>query len=256
MPLKYKFKSKDEIPAEVLAHYVERDGAWMLDIDGVVDKSKLDEFRANNVGLMKQLEEQRKRFEGIDPEQVKALMEEKRKLEEAQAMKDGQVDKLLDSRVRSFKAELEKQISALASERDSLGARLMEIQINQGVIEAANKRGLRRTAIPDITARARNVFKLVNGVPTALDADGKTVRYGKDGVTPMTLEEWADAQVQEAPHLFESNAGGGAPGSGSGGVVFSDNPWKQESFNLTKQGQIMKKDPALARALMTAAGTK
>lgn len=98
VPLKYKCKSKDEIPAEALALYAERDGAWVLDIDGVADKSKLDEFRANNVGLMKQLDELRKRFEGIDPEQVKALMEEKRKLEEAQAMKDGQVDKLLDSR--------------------------------------------------------------------------------------------------------------------------------------------------------------
>ena len=91
----------------------------------------------------------------------------------------------------------------------------------------------------DFLGRARNVFKLVNGVPTALDVDGKTVRYGKDGVTPMSLEEWADAQVQEAPHLFESNVGGGAPGSGSGGAVQSDNPWKQESFNLTRQGQII-----------------
>jgi len=36
------------------------------------------------------------------------------------------------------------------------------------------------------------------------------VRYGKDGITPMTLEEWVDAQVADAPHLFESNAGGGA----------------------------------------------
>ncbi len=53
----------------------------------------------------------------------------------------------------------------------------------------------------DFLGRARNVFKLVNGVPTALDAEGKSVRYGKDGVTPMTLEEWTDAQVQEAPHL-------------------------------------------------------
>ena len=31
MALKFKFKSKDEIPAELAGHYVERDGAWVLD---------------------------------------------------------------------------------------------------------------------------------------------------------------------------------------------------------------------------------
>ena len=68
MALKFKFKSKEEIPADQQALYVERDNGWMLDVDGVVDKSKLEEFRANNIALSNQLAEQKKRFEGIDPE--------------------------------------------------------------------------------------------------------------------------------------------------------------------------------------------
>jgi len=36
MPLKYKFKTKDEIPAEHLPLYAEREGAWVLDVDGSV----------------------------------------------------------------------------------------------------------------------------------------------------------------------------------------------------------------------------
>ena len=39
MPLKFKFKSKDEIPAEHLPLYAEREGAWILAVDGTVDKS-------------------------------------------------------------------------------------------------------------------------------------------------------------------------------------------------------------------------
>jgi hypothetical protein len=101
----------------------------------------------------------------------------------------------------------------VTTERDSLTSRLTVIQIDQGVITVATKRGLRATAIPDITARARSTFKLVNGVPAAFESDGETVRRGKDGATPMTLEEWVDAQVSDAPHLFESNAGGGAAGN-------------------------------------------
>ena len=44
MALKFKFKSKDEIPAELVALYAEREGAWQLDVDGVADKAKLDQM--------------------------------------------------------------------------------------------------------------------------------------------------------------------------------------------------------------------
>jgi hypothetical protein len=159
------------------------------------------------------------------------------------------------------KADLEKQITNLATERDALNSRLTSIQIDQGVLTVATKRGLRPTAIPDITARARTVFKLVNGVPQAFEADGKTVRYGKDGLTPMTLEEWVDAQVSEAPHLFESNAGGGGGGatsqygngSGGAGGGKAKNPFRKESWNLTEQMKLQKTDPNLAARLKASA---
>ena len=189
-----------------------------LDVDGAADKSKLDEFRANNIALSNQLAEQKKRFEGIDPEQVRKLGEEKQRLEEAQQLKSGEVDKVVEGRLKTAKTEWDKQFAAVTSERDSLNARLTAIQIDQGVITTATKRGLRPTAIPDITARARTVFRLVDGAPRAYEADGQTVRVGKDGITPMTLDEWVEQQVADAPHLFESNAGSGAAGNGSGGV--------------------------------------
>ena len=254
MALKFKFKSKDEIPADQQALYVERDGAWCLDVDGVADKSKLDEFRANNIALSNQLAEQKKRFEGIDPEQVRKLGEEKQRLEEAQQLKSGEVDKVVEGRLRTAKTEWDKQFSAVTSERDSLNARLTAIQIDQGVITTATKRGLRPTAIPDITARARTVFRLVDGAPRAYEADGQTVRIGKDGMTPMTLDEWVEQQVADAPHLFESNAGSGAASNGSGGVGNKSvkNPFRKESWNLTEQMKLQKTDPQLAARLKAA----
>ncbi|HOX58324.1 MAG TPA: hypothetical protein P5205_15040 [Candidatus Paceibacterota bacterium] len=255
MALKYKFKSKEEIPAEQQALYVERDGAWMLDVDGAADKSKLDEFRANNIALSNQLAEQTKRFEGIDPEQVRKLAEEKQRLEEAQQIKSGEVGKVVESRLKTAKSEWDKQFAAVTNERDSLNARLTGIQIDQGVITVATKRGLRPTAIPDITARARTVFRLVDGAPRAYEADGQTVRVGKDGITPMTLDEWVEQQVADAPHLFESNAGGGAAGNGSGGVGNKSvkNPFRKETWNLTEQMRLQKTDPGLAARLRAAA---
>ena len=104
------------------------------------------------------------------------------------------IEKVVENRIKSVKADLEKQVAGLTTEREALTARLVEIEINQGVTLAATKRGLRPTAIPDAVARARKVFQLVNGVPTAYEPDGKSVRYGRDGVTPMTLDEWAEGR--------------------------------------------------------------
>jgi hypothetical protein len=257
MALKYKIKSKDEVPAEMQSLYVEREGAWMLDVEGAADKTKLDEFRSTNVTLMKERDELKTRFEGIDPDEVRQLAQEKKALEEQQRLKAGEFDKVLEARLKTAKGEWEKQFSTVSAERDALNTRLTSIQIDQAVVLEATKRGLRATALPDITARARTTFKLVSGVPQAFEADGQTVRSGKDGVTPMTLAEWVDAQVSDAPHLFESNAGGGAAGNASGGGATTrasvKNPFRKETWNLTEQMKLQKSDPALAARLKASA---
>ncbi len=257
MALKYKYAKREEIPAEQAGFYVERDGAFILDAEGATDKTKADEMRNHNIELRKQLEQLNTRFEGIDPEQVRQLAAEKQRLEEERQLKAGEVDKVVENRVKSLKADWDKQVATLTTERDTLTSRLTAIQIDQGIITAATKRGLRPTAIPDITARARTVFKLVNGAPRAFESDGTTVRYGKDGVTPMTLEEWVDAQTTDAPHLFESNAGGGAAGNPAGGGTGSNrsvrNPFRKETWNVTEQMKLQKSDPGLAARLKAAA---
>jgi vacuolar-type H+-ATPase subunit I/STV1 len=207
MSIKFKYQSKEQIPAGQESLYIERDGAFLLDAEGVVEKSKLDKFRTNNVALLKQIDDLKGKYHGIDPDYARQLEQAKRELEEQAALKAGEVDKVVASRVQSIKSDLERT----TAERDSLNARLADIQINQGVIVAATKRGLRPTAIADVTLRAQRAFKLVNGVPQAQDGD--RIRYGKDGVTPMTLDEWIDSLVTEAPHLFEPSVGG-VKGSG------------------------------------------
>ena len=254
MALKYKYPTKQEIPAEQQSLYVERDGAFYADIEGVVDKAKADEMRTHNIELRKQIEESLR----TATEERQKIQAEKERLELiAQGHKPEEIDKLVTERLKGLKADWDKQFAAVTGERDSLNTRLTTIQIDQGVITVATKRGLRPTAIPDITARARTVFKLVNGAPQAFEADGKTVRYGKDGITPMTLEEWVDAQVADAPHLFEANAGGGAASNGAGGAGASaratKNPFRKDSWNFTEQMKLQKTDPALAARLKAAA---
>ena len=255
MSLPYKTKTKDEIPPELQRFYVEREGVWVLDLVGGVDKARVDEILAANATLTKRIEDHEHRFQGIDPDEVRKLIEDKRKLEEAQQLKAGEFERVLESRVTTVKSTLEKQLGVVAAERDSLHARLSSIQIDQAVLTEATQRGLRPTAIPDITARARSTFRLVNGTPQALAADGQTARVGRDGLTPLTVAEWIEQQLAEAPHLFAANAGGGAAGDGSGGAGTQTvrNPFRKETWNLTEQMKLQKTDPALAARWQAAA---
>ena len=89
MALKFKFKTKEEIPTEHLSLYAEREGAWVLDVDGAVEKTKLDEFRNTNVSLLKERDDLKQRFDGIDPEQARAALAERQREEEDRLLKGG-----------------------------------------------------------------------------------------------------------------------------------------------------------------------
>src|SRR4051794_25613813 len=187
MKLKYKYEKQADVPQEVTQLYSEQNGAYLLNVEGAVDRTKLDEFQKEKISLLNQLDEVKRRYEGIDPEAVRKLEAEKQKLEEQQALKAGEVERVIESRLKSFQSVHEKQVKDLAAERDALVARLSEIQIDQGVVGVAARYKLHPTAIPDITARARQTFRLVKGVPTAFASDGQSFRPGKDGISPMTL---------------------------------------------------------------------
>ncbi len=250
MSLKFKYGSKEEVPAEMAGHYAEQNGAWLLNVDGAVERARLEEVRTNNAALAKEKEELAKSLEAATAEA--AAMKEKQALQSATG--PAEVEKILGDRIKGVRAEMEKQVNALASERDSLNQRLMEIQIDQGIVASATKRGLRATALPDITARARSVFRLVNGTPTAFERDGQTVRVGKDGFTPLTLEEWIDGQVTEAPHLFEANAGAGAGETPPRSTLRAGkNPFARATWNITEQMKMIRQDPGLAERMRAAA---
>ena len=108
MALKFKYTKREDIPAEQAALYVEREGAFVLDAEGVVEKAKLDEFRNANVTLLRERDELKQRYEGIDPEEVRKLVAEKQRLEEERQLKAGELDKVVETRIKGIKADFDK----------------------------------------------------------------------------------------------------------------------------------------------------
>ena len=70
------------------------------------------------------------------------------------------------------------------------------------------------------------------------------------------LSEQLEQLKKDEPYLFGAELKGRKPHEDPTPPPKEDNPWKPETFNLTKQGQIMREDPDKAEKLKQQAGVK
>lgn len=236
MTLKKRYKDKAEIPTGLEAYYKAVDGgAFELTlVDEADDKSRIDEFRTNNIQLTKERDEAKRKADeliamvgGLDPKSVKLmkqaydaqLAEEEKRLLEA-----GQWDEVVKRRTKSVtesyttqvkqkEKERDDAVAALATERAVLG----ELLIEKALTEALNTAGvrLRQGAQTYLMSKGKEVWKVGdNRKLVAKDANGVPMA-GKSG--ELTMPEFLDNLVKESSFLFEGSTGGDAnpkrPGS-------------------------------------------
>lgn len=214
MALKYIIKDLNEVGEAVRGFYVKReDGSFVLDAEGATDKEKLNEFRQNNVELMKKLDA----FKDLDPQKYAQLMETDRKLREKQLIEAGKVDEVIAERVQAMKTEHAKELKTLQDQLGVSNRQLETLLIDNAVKSAAVTHGVIPTAMDDIVLRAKTAFSIQDGRPVMKDSKGQIV-YGEDGTSPMSIDSWTKQLKSSAPHLFAGYNGSGATG-GRGGAV-------------------------------------
>ena len=155
------------------------------------------------IGDNKKLKEQLARFDGIDPEQVRAILKNFADGEEAKLIAEGKIDEVLAKRTDKLKGEHQKQLQGKDEEIGTLSARVQKLSalaVNGALAAAAGEKG----ALPE--SMEANVV--------ALDADGDVV-FGKDGKSPLQAGEWLDGLKERMPNLFAQPKGAGAGGSGT-----------------------------------------
>lgn len=80
--------------------------------------------------------------------------------------------------------------------------------------------------------------------------DGNEVIVTEDGQTVKNvLEDVLNNTTFGKRCVVVNTSGGGAEGGSKNVPAGTSNPWKKETFNLTKQAELMRSDPALAAAL-------
>lgn len=216
MPLKSVLEKVDDLPKEIQGLYEKgADNKYYLGVEGMVASTRIDEFRSNNLELKKSLE----RYEGIDPEKYRKMVEEENKRREKKLLDAGDVDKVVAERVATMKTEFETNLANLTKANEGLNARLSSVLIDSTVKSAAVAAGVMPSAVDDVVLRAKSTFQVKDGNVVAVKANGELM-YGKDGVTPLTIEEWVGSLKTTATHLFEGMRGSGAGGArpGPGGV--------------------------------------
>lgn len=249
MALPYKIDKKEEIPTGCEEHYTETNGAFYLDATGMVPSTRLDEFRNNNTELKKKVEA----FGDLDPVKCKEWAAKADELENFKAKGEDQIKTRVEQQTAKMKEDHDKQVQALTQRAETAEQQLARVTIDRGIVEAGAEYGLRQSAHDDVVNRARGVWKLENGTPVAYDEKGEKI-YGKDG-QPIGMKEWTEGLVKGAPHLFEESKGGDAAGNRNRGTTtVGANPWKAETFNMTKQAEIFRRSPDEARRLAAAAG--
>lgn len=185
-------------------------------------KTKLDEFRSNNVKLMKEMESLATKFEGIDIDNYKEMSEQQEKMRNKKLIDAGKIDELLEEKTKQMRETHNKEIHKTSEVNQSLQDQLAKLVIDNAVRDSATKAGVVDTGMEDILLRSKSVFSLVEGKAVPTDNQGNTI-YGHGTTDPMSVNEWVKSQMDVAPHLFKSSNGAGSShGTRSKGTTQKD----------------------------------
>lgn len=243
MGLKYQIAKLEDVPENVRTLYKPEGAGYVLDTEDVVPKTRLDEFRNNNIQLQQQLD----KLKDVDPVKYAELIKLQQEVEEGQLIKAGKLEEVVALRVTNMKRDLETQLNGTKSELAQANTQLAMLMIDNAVRQEAVKNGALPTALDDVVLRARTVYSMEKGQPVPKDDKGQVI-YGKDGQTPMAIGDWLISLKKAAPHLFAGSQGGGAGGgrTGAGPADISKmTPSQKISLGLAQAASMMKELPGV-----------
>lgn len=254
MALKAVLDSLDSIDAALHEHYREVDDKFVLQIDGVRDhpdtqalKAALERVRKEKKDLVTEHEAATARLEGLpddfDGDTYEAL----------RADAEGKDPAKPDDQLVRVRDQLERKHA------DAIGKKDTEIAKLRGTIERLTiDDGLSR-AMDDANIDGKHKKKLapylkaIGKIKLEENDEGFAAQVDTD-MGPVSLAKFVSDWAGSDDGKEYVGKPKGLDASGSDGRRVDANPWAKDSFNLTKQGEIARTDPAKAQRLKAAAG--
>ncbi len=163
-----------------------------------------------------------KLWDGMDPKDVKTATEFYDKNKDAEFLRDGTVEELIEKKTSQLTSDFETQITELTTNLEAAKSHGSNYQslfeaktIDDGVREEATKAGMLPTAIEDAVMRGRSVFSLdENKLIEARDSEGK-LAVTEDKLV-LTTKNWIEGLKTTSPHYWPGSKGAGAFGGDTG----------------------------------------
>lgn len=176
------------------------------------------------------------------PEQLKEALEVGRDVEGKVAEK---VEILAKARMKDFRENnyepLVKELNAQKEENKKLKDKLRTTLAGNEIRDAAIENGVKRPYLRFIERDFKDRIKVDNnGEKFYVDEAGHKLEGS------INWEQQFTYLREEAPDMFEDNRGSKASHYRNEGGDTVANPWKKETWNMTKQGEIFSADPELA----------
>lgn len=262
MAIKAVVDKLEDVPEQYRDLYAEKNGKFEITgIEGMktdADVTRLSSALTKERAEHKQTKTTLTAWGEHKPEDVLPLLDRIPELEAAAAGKldETKIAAIVEGRVNGKLAPVvrERDIlkTSLAEKDQIIGAFQTKERtrtVHDAVRDAASKiQGFQASALEDALMLAERVFEVSEeGKVTVKDGVGAT-----PGVEPSV---WFTEMQQKRPHWWGPTAGGGAGGSGKGGGGGAENPWRADQWNMTKQGQLYRENPARAAQLAQSAGT-
>lgn len=225
--MKTVLTSISELPEALRGEYEERDGKFILKLEGehpgfvkaeelTEANQKVTEFRENNRRMASQLQEYKTRFDGFDPEEHKTLKAKLTELERQGVKPDTNVSALIQSAIEENVVPLQQKLDELTEREAQAKSQLAQKELEGVLVQEGRKVGVRDEAMTDFIRRGLDLWSWEDGAPVAKNGD--TPLYSKRRpAEPLSPGEWIAGLAQEAPHLFETSNGGGAHNNGRAG---------------------------------------
>lgn len=208
---------------EVRAKAIEAHEAAQKEILESVDE-KINEatsgLKTKNEELLdekKKIAKALKNFEGVDAEAARDALKFLEENADAQLIKDGKIEELLEKRTSTLRSDYEAQMNELqtslstAMETGSTyKSRYESKMIEDALREAAIAAKVLPEALYDISLRGSNVFSLAeDGSVEARDRDGKLAKT-QDGKSVLTTSNWIEDLKKSSPHYWPRSESAGA----------------------------------------------
>lgn len=196
---------------------------FTLEVEGVVDKDVHDEFRANNVTLLKQ----QKEFEGVDLTKYNSMLETDKKIRNKELIASGDIETLLAEHTATLTADFKGKIETLTlagqksvSDYNTLATKT---HIEGVAMKSFATHNIRPDANNAIMSQIKAKFSLDGG--KAIAKNGDTIEAGANG--NLTIDEFVASQpdFMRVPNT---------PGAGNG----NNNNQQQPNGNTSSVSKI------------------